>query len=71
MINGDCAEWYVDLNLVRHLSEARIPIVPLSILLKLCWFLMAQAKLSILLFMFSKILSLEATFLDNLSITLD
>jgi hypothetical protein len=32
---------------------------------------MAEAKLSILLFMFSKILSLVASFLDNPSISLD
>ena len=32
---------------------------------------MVEAKLSILLFMFSRILSLVATFLDNPSISLD
>ena len=35
------------------------------ILLKLCWFLIAEKKLSILLFMFSKVLSLDAHFLDK------
>jgi hypothetical protein len=29
-----------------------------------CWFLIAEAKVSILVFMFSKVLSLQATFLD-------
>ena len=40
------------------------------ILLKLCWFLMAEERLSILLLMFSNILSLEASFLDKFSIIL-
>ena len=28
MINGDRAEWYLGLDLVRHSSEARIALVP-------------------------------------------
>jgi hypothetical protein len=41
-----------------------------DILLKLSWFLMAEEKLSILLLIISSILSLEANFLDRLSIIL-
>ena len=28
MIIGDRAEWYLDLDLVRHLSEAQVALVP-------------------------------------------
>jgi hypothetical protein len=53
------------------MEEQQLPAELFVILLKLCWFLMVEAKVSILVLMFSKILSLEAIFLDIWSISLD